>query len=103
MDTNPEMKPSNEAALAETLKAVLQQMSYLERKIDKLMAQRPAREPSRGRPFSRDSRPPRKGGPSRDRNFPPRERAPRPPKPPEVGVYIRTNLRGEHYANKPAQ
>ncbi|HTL47758.1 MAG TPA: hypothetical protein VL688_06810 [Verrucomicrobiae bacterium] len=94
---------SPKESLTAALSDILQKLAALEKKIDLLAAasrQAPSRAP---RPFSRDSKPHfhRK---DRGRDFrrpDSKPRAPRPPKAPEVGVFIRTNLRGEHYANKP--
>lgn len=99
-------EPADPASpLTAALNEVLQRLAALEKKVDALLAP-PSREPSprgpfrdsRPRPFNRDSRPPFNRENRRD--VPRIERPPRPPAP-EIGVFIRTNLRGEHYGNKP--
>ncbi len=81
MDEHPKEKPAAEKAkggndLNAMVKAMQQQLTFLERKIDTLLEQSGAR-PSRDRKFSRDSKPYRKNGrPDRDFKGGDKERGP---------------------------
>lgn len=102
----PRESADETSPLTTALNDILQRLAALEKKVDTLLAP-PSRESSQGRPFVRDSRPRpfnRDSRPSFNRenrrDVPRIERPPRPPAP-EIGVFIRTNLRGEHFGNKP--